>query len=176
MVSFIGGGNPSTHRNLSTWPQVITKLDHIMLYTSPWLKFELTTSVVIGTDCIGSCKSNYHTITTAPTENITRTVIVWHRTAIKLLLLYIYTLIKENVRSCVYLQCTLYFYTCLTPPHLCACLKPGPGFPMPYVVVLFLYSVSSVEMRGDCSFCWYWWNCWPSVFNLSLHRSMSLIN
>jgi hypothetical protein len=31
-------------------------------------RFELTTSVVIGTDCIGSCKSNYHTITamTAP--------------------------------------------------------------------------------------------------------------
>ena len=26
--------------------------------------FELTTLVVIGTDCIGSCKSNYHTTTT----------------------------------------------------------------------------------------------------------------
>jgi hypothetical protein len=25
--------------------------------------FELTTLVVIGTDCTGSCKSNYHTIT-----------------------------------------------------------------------------------------------------------------
>ena len=34
-----------------------------MLYTSLWSRFELTTSVVIGTDCIGSCKSNYHTIT-----------------------------------------------------------------------------------------------------------------
>ena len=34
----------------------------------PWSRFELTTSVVIGTDCIGSCKSNYYTITatTAP--------------------------------------------------------------------------------------------------------------
>jgi hypothetical protein len=32
-------------------------------YTSPWSRFELATSVVIGTDCIGSCKSNYHTIT-----------------------------------------------------------------------------------------------------------------
>jgi hypothetical protein len=28
-----------------------------------WSRFELTTSVVISTDCIGSCKSNYHTIT-----------------------------------------------------------------------------------------------------------------
>jgi hypothetical protein len=29
-----------------------------------WAGFELTTLVVIGTDCIGSCKSNYHAITT----------------------------------------------------------------------------------------------------------------
>ena len=43
--------------------QVTNKLYHIMLYTSPWSRFELITSVVIGTDCIGSCKSNYHTIT-----------------------------------------------------------------------------------------------------------------
>jgi hypothetical protein len=43
--------------------QVTDKLYHIMFYTSPWSRFELTTSVVIGTDCIGSCKSNYHTIT-----------------------------------------------------------------------------------------------------------------
>jgi hypothetical protein len=31
---------------------------------SPWTGFELTTLVVIDTDCTGSCKSNYHTITT----------------------------------------------------------------------------------------------------------------
>jgi hypothetical protein len=42
--------------------QVTDKLYHIMLYTSSWSRFELTTLVVIGTDCIGSCKSNYHTI------------------------------------------------------------------------------------------------------------------
>ena len=48
--------------------QVTDKLYHRMLYTSPWSWFELTTSVVICTDCIGSCKSKYHTITatTAP--------------------------------------------------------------------------------------------------------------
>jgi hypothetical protein len=38
------------------------KLYHIMLYTSPWSRFELTTSVVIGTDCTYICKSSYHTI------------------------------------------------------------------------------------------------------------------
>jgi len=45
-------------------PQVIDKLYHIMSYTSPWSGFELATSVVICTDCICSCKSNHHTITT----------------------------------------------------------------------------------------------------------------
>jgi homoserine acetyltransferase len=41
-------------------------LYHIMLYWVhlDWAKFDLTTFVVIGTDCIGSCNSNYHTITT----------------------------------------------------------------------------------------------------------------
>ena len=34
-----------------------------MLYISPWAGVKPTTSVVIGTDCIGSCKSNYHAIT-----------------------------------------------------------------------------------------------------------------
>ena len=48
--------------------QVTDKLYHKVLCTSPWSRFELTTLVMIGTDCIGSCKSNYHTITatTAP--------------------------------------------------------------------------------------------------------------
>ena len=66
-VSFIGGGNRktrenhrSTCRNISHWQT----LSHNVVYTLPWSRFELTTSVVIGTDCIGSCKSNYHTITT----------------------------------------------------------------------------------------------------------------
>ena len=40
--------------------QITDKFYHIMLYTLPWSRFELTTSVVIGTDCIGSSKSNDH--------------------------------------------------------------------------------------------------------------------
>jgi hypothetical protein len=54
-VSFIGGWNwrkPPTCRKLPT------------NYTSPLSRFEPTSLVVIGTDWICSCKSNYHTITT----------------------------------------------------------------------------------------------------------------
>jgi len=43
--------------------QFLIKLYHIMLCISPWSRFEFTTSVMIGTDYIGSCKSNYHTAT-----------------------------------------------------------------------------------------------------------------
>ena len=64
-VSFIGGGNQSTRRKPLTCRKSLTNLSHNDVHLS---LIEIQTSVVIGTDCIGSCKSNYRTITamTAP--------------------------------------------------------------------------------------------------------------
>ena len=47
----------------------VTDLYDIMLYRVhlAYAGFELTTLVVIGAGCIGSCKSNFHTITTTMT-------------------------------------------------------------------------------------------------------------
>ena len=63
----------------SSLPQVTDKLYHIMLYTLSWAGVEPTTSVAIGTDCIGSCISNYHTITatTVPIYFVNRKQIPW---------------------------------------------------------------------------------------------------
>ena len=67
VVRFIGGGNRTTRRKPPTCDklsQVTNKFYHIMLYTSPWSRFENHNI----TECIGSYKSNYHTIT-ATTED-----------------------------------------------------------------------------------------------------------
>jgi hypothetical protein len=57
-----------------------------MLYTSPWSGFELITTVVKGTDCIGSFNSNYHTITVMTVPNLIGNLVdreydtVWNQT------------------------------------------------------------------------------------------------
>jgi hypothetical protein len=61
---------PEYSEKITVLPKVADKLYNITLshieYSLPLAGFELITFVVIGTDCICSNKSNYHTTTTAP--------------------------------------------------------------------------------------------------------------
>ena len=68
LVSFIDGENQSTLKKPPTCRKSLTNFNTYCCIkcTMPWTGLELTTLVVIGTDCTGSCKSNYHTTTTVP--------------------------------------------------------------------------------------------------------------
>ena len=77
-VSWIGGEN---HRPAASCWQT---LSHTVVSSTP--QIELTTLVVIGTDCVGSCKSNYHTIATSTTP--VRIQVKYSRQDIAICLLY----------------------------------------------------------------------------------------
>ena len=66
---------------------------------------------------------------------------------------------RHNLNECVNLH---------KPHNLCVCPNDGIGFPTSHVVCLC--SVSSVKMRSDRSFCWYWWNWWTWLLKLSFHN------
>jgi hypothetical protein len=48
---------------------------------------------------------------------------------------------------------------------------------MPYTLFVTicrdLFYFQWFVMRDDWSFYWYWWNCWPSLFKLSLHKLLT---
>jgi hypothetical protein len=48
----------------------------------------------------------------------------------------------------------------LTSPYVCAYYNTW----ILDVICCGLFCGHWVKMRGDCSFCWYWWNCWHSLF------------
>ena len=56
------GWPEENHRTVARLWQTLSP--NVVQCTLPWSRFELTISVVIGTERIGSCKSSYFTITT----------------------------------------------------------------------------------------------------------------
>ena len=57
------------HRHVSRTDKVITYVVQMYRVHLAWAGFELSMVVVIGTDCTGSCKSNYHTIKSMTTPD-----------------------------------------------------------------------------------------------------------
>jgi hypothetical protein len=90
--------------------------------------------------------------------------------------------VSESVHVCFYLFLYMYWrwwssyqerrvgitLTVLSRPNVCDCPKPGPGFPMSYVVdCLVLSEFNWLERSCLSSFCWYWWN-WCPFYCLNL--------
>jgi hypothetical protein len=76
----------SGHEPMSIKLTPLPTMFHIMMHRVHlvWAGFELTTIVVINTDCIGSYKSNYHAITTTTASYVSsiRLVVNSHRTTL----------------------------------------------------------------------------------------------
>ena len=54
-------------------------------------------------------------------------------------------------------------------PATCLCLSQTRTW-IPNVIGHDFMCVHWGMVRGDCAFCWHWWNCWPSLFKLPSHN------
>jgi hypothetical protein len=75
-------------------------LSHNSDYTSPCTGFKFTTLMVIGTDCTGSCKSNYQTATMTP--------LLSYKILFEIILMFIYnyrSITRAQIFSCGWTSC-----------------------------------------------------------------------
>ena len=78
-------------------------------------------------------------------------------------------MIHKKIVSYRFWLCIIHINIQSTPPPLV--MSGTHVFTTQYVMVFFVFNC--LEVRGGCSFCWYW--C-PSLFNLSLHNNALLIH
>ena len=70
--------------------------------------FELTVLVVIGTDCIGLYKPNYHTVTTAPTLNVTAAYFIVYNPSPRIhqdIFLIVPLIVQQLIYYCLTFRC-----------------------------------------------------------------------
>lgn len=95
---------------------------------------------------------------------LVRWLIIWVKVTCK----YIREGLKLIARSLASLTISYQFgrvgipYTSLTLPLVCVCPKPRSRCSVPYVMVFYVFN-------GVCSFCKFWWNCWPSLLKLGMN-------
>jgi hypothetical protein len=68
--------------------------------------------------------------------------------------------------------------TCLTPPQMRACPRPGPGFPTSYVVISPFFVFGEMRLEVIVRIVDNWWNCCLNflfVTDLYLKESMFYI-
>ena len=86
------------HRPAASHWQTLSR--NVVSSTSfPWVGFKLTTLVVVSTDCTGSCKSNYHMITTT-----TSLIFIWFRNII------VFWCLKKIILPAVFMFINNYMY------------------------------------------------------------------
>jgi hypothetical protein len=166
-VSFIGGGDRSSREKPSSCRKSLTNFFTKMLYRVHinWTGFELTTSVVIDTDCIGSCKSNFHAITstTAPlriNDKMVMVIILWIKVDYCLrLTMALYTTGITSYDGLVY-----YRYYVLRWPCILPVLR----------LTMALYTTGITSYDGHVYYRYYIlrWPCILPVFNIDTIDSL----
>ena len=74
----------------------------------------------------------------------------------------------------IWMHAYIFLFQCYYCIHFSALSVCKISTSTSYVVVCFC--VHSVKVRGDWLFvCWYWLNCWPSMFRLSFHNIFSAL-
>jgi hypothetical protein len=93
---------------------------------------------MIGVDCTGSCKSNYHMITTTTVLQVFEVVVYW----------------SQGLHPCRWI-CSLMLTSCVQDSRHLTMVRGIHG--------QFVIIISQIG-----SFSWHWWNCWSSLQTCSM--------